>query len=76
MPSGKHLSEKKRIDVIRSYGNGSKTVSKIARDLKISRRSASKLVQRYNMVGSVLTKEGRGRKHSMDDWAHCHKEVG
>lgn len=67
MPSGKHLSEKKRIDVIRSCGKGSKTISQIARDLKISRRSASKWMKRYNMVGSVHTKEVRGRKHSMDD---------
>lgn len=69
MSSGKYLSEKKRIDVIRCCGNGNKTVSQIARDLKISRRSASKWVKRYNVVGSVRTKEGRGRKHSMDDSA-------
>lgn len=67
MPPGKHSSEKKRIDVIFSCGNGNKNMSQSAGALRISRRSASKWVERYNMVDIVLTKEGRGRKHSMDD---------
>jgi transposase len=67
MPSGRHLSEKKRIDVIRRHGNGNKSISQIGRDLKVSRKAVAKWIERYNMLGSVRTMEGRGRKRSMDD---------